>query len=244
MDNTARIDRYLSGDMEVGEKQAFESELASDPALAEELALQRDMAVFLQRKDRRSALKEQLKGLGNEYFKQPKEPAKVVSLPRRRLLWTVAASAAVVLALIVAWQFLFNPSLYDQYARYPALALAEKSTDGPMDWSRAEEAFNTGDYATAETLLAQYLDQFPGDQLALLYLGICRMELDRLDEARQIFRGLATADASIKDYADWYLALSFLKSGDKASCLEVLQQISPSSSLYGKSRELTKELKE
>jgi hypothetical protein len=64
------------------------------------------------------------------------------------------------------------------------------------------------------------------------------MELDKLDEARQIFRDFTNADASIKDYADWYLALSYLKVNDKVTTQRILQNIRTNSSLYSQAQEL------
>lgn len=241
MNNIDRIDRYLSGAMEAEEKQQFELDLATDAQLAEDLALQRDMAVFLKNKTQRSALKSQLRGIGEEYFKAPEQPAKVVQMPpRRRWLWASAAAAAIVLLLV--WQFLLSPTLYEQYAQYPPLALAEKASTA-NDWSQAETAFNTGDYATAETQLSEYLEQYPNDQLARLYLGICKMEQNQSTEAQQIFSNFATADASIRDYADWYLALNYLKSEDLQACREALQKIAPSSAFQAQAQDLLGRLK-
>jgi anti-sigma factor RsiW len=128
MDNIERIDRYLNDQMNAEEKQAFDAEIAANPKLAEELSLQRDMNNFLQRKDRRELLQNQLKDISGDYFKTEQEQAsaKVVQLPRRRLRWMIAASAAAVIALLLVWQFLLAPTLYDQYAQYAPLALAEK----------------------------------------------------------------------------------------------------------------------
>lgn len=242
-DNTGRIDRYLNGNMEAEEKQAFDAEVASNPQLAEEFILQREMTDFLRRKEGRNALQNQLSDIGSDYFKSAQEPAKIVQMPQRRLRWIMTASAAAVIALLLVWQFLLAPTLYDQYAKYAPLALAEKSATTNVDWSQTEAAFNAGDYKTAETQIAQYLTAYPNDQLARLYLGICKMELDQLQEAQQIFQTFANADVSLKDYADWYLALSYLKADDTQSCQKVLQEITPNSSLYDKAQELLKKLK-
>ncbi|MBK7872377.1 MAG: tetratricopeptide repeat protein [Saprospiraceae bacterium] len=242
MDNLERIDRYLSGEMDASEKQAFDAEVAANPQLAEELALQRDMNTFLRGKDRRDALQNQLKNIGGDYFKTVEESAKIVQMPRRRLRWMIAASAAAVIVTLIVWQFLFSPSLYDQYATYAPLALAEKSATTITDWSQTESAFNSGDYRTAEAQLTQYLTENPNDQLARLYLGICKMELNQLAEAQQIFQSFEDADASIKDYADWYLALSYLKAKDEESCRRILQRITPASSLYEQANSLLSKL--
>lgn len=243
MDNIERIDRYLNGQMEAEEKQAFDAEVAADAQLAAELALQKDMIDFLRRKDHRSLLQNELKVIGSDYFKTTQEPAKVVQMPRRRLRWIMAASAAAVIALLLVWQFLLPSNLYNKYAAYAPLSLAEKSATTTVDWSTTEAAFNSGDYKTVETQLTQYLSEHPNDQLANLYLGICKMELNKLEEARQIFQSFANADASMKDYADWYLALSYLKAGDETSCQQVLQAITPVSSRYDQAQALLKELK-
>ncbi len=242
MDNIDRIDRYLNGQMEAEEKKIFDAELAADTQLAEELALQCDMVDFLRRKDRRSLLQNELKDIGSDYFKTAQEPAKVVQIPRRRLRWVMAASAAAVIALLIVWQFLLPSNFYNQYAEYAPLALSEKSATTTVDWSTTESAFNSGNYKTAETQLTQYFVEHPNDQLANLYLGICKMELNKLEEARQIFQSFTNADVSLKDYANWYLALSYLKAGDEANCRKILQRTTSASSLYGKVQALLKDL--
>lgn len=241
-DDNARVDRYLSGDMDAPERQAFEAEMAADSQLAEEVALRRDMEVFLRRREHRSALQAQLSQMGGGYFKAEKQEAKVTTLPRRRLLWIGAVAAAAGLALFLLRPQLFGPSLFEQYAQYPQLALAEKSAGGPIDWSRAETAFNSRDFSTAEKLLGEYVAGYPADRQALLYLGICRMEMGKSEEARQIFRDLAAADAAFKDYADWYLALSYLKAGDKAACREALVNIPAASVFYEQAQKLLKQI--
>jgi predicted Zn-dependent protease len=241
MDNTERVSRYLSGLMEAEERRAFEADAAADPALAEELSLQREMAAFLRGREQREARRRQLRALGQEYF-TPAASGGRLALSRLRRWWPALAAAAAIAGLILAWPYLFSPSLYEQYARHPPLALSEKSTDDPMDWSAAETAFNTGDYAAAAAILERYLAQRPEDELARLYLGIALLELDRFEEARRFFLSLADAEAALKDHADWYLALSYLKANDQARCRVLLRAIAPTSSLYGRAAELLKKL--
>ena len=246
-DTIARIDRYLNGAMNAAEQAAFEAEVEADPSLATDLALQRDMSLFLQRKDRRAALQQELGNLGKDYFQTTAttatEPptAKIVPIGRARLRWLTVAAAAAVL-LILVWPWLTSPSLYEQYAQHPPLALIEKSADAPVDWSQTETAFNTGDCKTASAQLEEYLAQYPEDQLARLYLGICRIELDEGEAARELFSSLLTADVSIRDYAEWYLALSYLRAGEREACRAVLQDIAPASTLYARAQELLERL--
>ncbi|MFN7117180.1 MAG: tetratricopeptide repeat protein [Saprospiraceae bacterium] len=241
--NIERIDRYLSGQMDQEEKKAFDAEIAANPLLEEELALQKDMANFLKRKDQRDVLKQQLHDISNDYFKTTEQDqAKIVQLPRRRLSWMIAASAAAVIIFILVWQFLLSPSLFEQYAQYPPLALAEKSAATTIDWSQTETAFNSGNYEAAEIQLTEYLNTYPNDQLAKLYLGICKMELNKLEAAQQIFQSFSAADVSIKDYADWYFALSYLKAGDQDKSRAILQKITIDSPLYQKAQELLEKI--
>lgn len=221
MDSTERVSRYLSGQMEEQERLSFEAEAAADPSLAEELSLQRAMAILLNNKDKREARLAQLQALGTAYF-QADTAAKPKS--RLRALWPLGMAAAAAIALLLVWPFLFGPSLYESYAQHPQLALAEKSATA-VDVAQAEAAFNRGDYAAAAPLLRAYNAQQPQDQLGLLYLGIAELELDQFDAARQRFLSLSDAAPDIRDYAEWYLALSYLKSGDKEECRARLQAI-------------------
>ncbi|MDZ4679425.1 MAG: hypothetical protein SH848_01595 [Saprospiraceae bacterium] len=235
MDNTERIDRYLNGEMDTAEKQQFEQELADDAQLAKDLAVQRDMAHFLQHQTQKSALQKQLQGIGGEYFKIQQASGKIIPMPRRRLIGIASAVAAAAVILLLLWQFWSVPSLFDEFAQHPPLALSEKS-GGATNWAETEVAFQSGDYAKAETQLVQYTDQFPNDRQARLYLGICKMELDKSAEARLIFQDFAGAEASLKDFADWYLALNELKSGNDAACRTALQTIEPASSFFDRAQ--------
>ncbi len=239
---TKKIDRYLSGQMDAGEKAAFEQELQSNEALAKELALQKDMNRFLQKRKKREALKGELNSLGNEFFGHQASSGRVVSMVGRRR-W-IMAIAATVLVLVVAW-YALRPSLYEQYAVHPPLALVEKSGPGQQQLSQAEQAFNKGDYQKALPVLQDYVARHPDDDLVKLYLAIAEMELGDLSSAREVFNSLANSPSpEIRDFAVWNLALSYLKVGDKATCSKILRSIPGSSGYYQKAQDLLHQLDE
>lgn len=242
MTTTERIDRYLSGLMDAAELKAFEAELVSDESLARELQLQKDMLRVVSSADRRRALKGQLADLGNRYFSEETQApgGEVVPMKPRRYLRLLAAAAAVLL-LIVAY-FALRPSLYDQFAKHPPLALVEKSGAAADGLSAAEEAFNQGHYRRAIPPLEDYLAANPNDDLVRIYLGIANMEIGDLATAQSLFQDLRQGDAALEDFARWNLALSFLKEGDKSGCREVLEAI-PDQSVYAlQARELLERL--
>lgn len=243
-DNIERIDRYLTGVMTVAEKEAFEAELASSPALAEEVAVQRDMLVFLKQQEKRARLKSQLGEIGKDYFQKVDDTTttpKVIPFVQRRRIWLALATAAAVIALLIVGRWITQPSLFEEYADFPPLALAEKSSNA-VDWSQAERSFQSGNYSSAASLLADYRAQHPHDALAGIYLGICRMELGQTDEARQIFTSFTNVDPGLQDFADWCLALNYLKADDRTGCRQVLLKIQPSSAYYEKAQELLRDL--
>ncbi|MBK8704101.1 MAG: tetratricopeptide repeat protein [Saprospiraceae bacterium] len=239
MENSERLDKYLRGAMDAEEKAGFEAQLAKDAELAKALELQRDMELFLRRNTQREALKKQLPAIGKDYF-QTAQGAKVITMPRQRRLFLAAASLAAAIALFFMVRWALSPSLFESYAQYPPLALTEKSAGA--DWSQAETAFNSNNYAEAERLLTQYTAEYPSDRQAALYLGICNMETGKIEEAQTAFRNFTPEETDFKDFADWYLALSYLKAGDKTGCRQALQQLSPNSPFQQKATDLLQKL--
>lgn len=234
MEESVRIDQYLSGEMPAEERRAFEAELGQRPELREALALQQDMAFLLRHGQERQARRAQLDDIGPAYFQASQR-----RLPLGRI---AAAAAAAAVLLLLVWQVFWQPpSLYERYADFPPLALAEK-TAGAQDWSEAEQAFNAGDYAAAAQQLAAYVQAFPEDQQARLYLGISYMESGRVAEARDLFLEVMPIAPALRDYAQWYLALSYLKTEDRDEARAVLQSIGPAAPFYDQAQALLDDL--
>lgn len=237
MEESKRIDDYLSGRLGQEERQAFEEELSRNPKLKEQLELQRDMDFLLKHEKERTALKAVLKSEGADFFRTEAQPQQRGRL--RWIGWVVAAAAAVVLLLVLR-PLLFEGSLYEEYAEFPPLALSEKGAE--MDWSGAEQAFNTGDYPEASRQLEAYLQEFPDDYQARLYLGITRMQTGDLAEARRLFSEVAEASPPLANHANWYDALSYLKAGNIAAARRRLQQIESDSPFYRRAQEVMERL--
>jgi len=130
-----------------------------------------------------------------------------------------------------------QPDLYQQYAEFPPLALSEKSTT-TTNWAATEQAFNAGNYEQAAVQLEAYLESFPEDQPPRLYLGIAKMEIGELEAARRLFSEVSTAAPGLSDYAEWYRALSFLKTGDRATAESLLREIENGSPFYEQAQEV------
>ena len=236
------IDRYLAGQLNEKEKKTVEARLESDPSFAEAMQLEREMALFLRQQPQRERLKEQFATLGEKYFTEPPPARKEVRiLGLSRFQWLVAAGFALA---VVAGALLFTQlqqPLYEQYNQHPPLALTEKASDG-VNLSQVEQAFNTGRYQEALEGLDQYLAAHPDDLTAQLYKGIAALELKKYEVAIPIFDALRQSGSDLQDYGAWYLALTYLRQGDRARCRALLQQIPKSSELKGRAEALLEEL--
>ena len=220
MNNTEKIDRYLRGELPEADRNAFEAELNQSPDLAAELALQKDMEQFLRKQDRRAALKGQLENMGSEFFQNtaPKETGRIVPLRRNQTMRWVIGLAATIALILVARFLLFQPDLYEQYGQHPPLAMIEKSNAAQDNLAAMESAFNQKDYAKALPLLQTYVQEKPEDIQAQLYLAICLLETGKYTAARNLFAPISSGESSFVDYGQWYLALSYLKEGNKTEC--------------------------
>jgi tetratricopeptide (TPR) repeat protein len=243
MNNTERIDRFLRGELPEDEKKALETELSQNADLATELALQKDMEAFLRKQTQRAALQDQLQAVGGEFFQtfEKAEPGRIISLPRRQTLrWVIGIAASIALLLVA--RFLLQPNLYDQFAQHPPLAMIEKSNEVQDNLAAMEAAFNQQDYARALPLLQAYQRQKPEDLQVELYLGICWLETQQYAKANAVFQKISQTESSFKDYGQWYLALSYLKQGNKTACRKILLEVPAESEFAAKAQKLLKRL--
>lgn len=239
MDESKRIDDYLSGKLSPEARQAFEEELNLDPELQKQAGLQQDMAFLLNHQKDRAALKAQLEQTGASFFGEA-DPAR----PKARIRWIgwAAAAAAAAILFFVLWPLFVQPDLYQQYAEFPPLALSEKGTT-TTNWADTEQAFNSGDYVEAALQLEIYLEVFPEDQQARLYLGIAQMENGDLEAARQSFAEVSAAAPALSDYAEWYRALSYLKGNAPERARPALEDIAEGSPFYEEAEAILRQLR-
>jgi hypothetical protein len=147
-------------------------------------------------------------------------------IPLQRIL---AIAASIVLVGIIAINLLkpAGSGLYDEYySPYPDMLSTRSINDAEIN--RAMEAYNSGSYAESADLLEAIESS---DALVLLYLGIARMESNKLEEAVNTLLPLST-DERVGQQAQWYLALTYLKQGSEEAAKSVLRKIASDDSHY------------
>lgn len=234
------IEAYLDGDLDKMQRDAFEKRLASDADFAEIFKRERSMRAFLVKDNNKQQLMPKLENLGEKYFDEETAPeAKIVGMANKRI-WRFLAIAAIVALLVIALRFfLFQPTLYEQYAAHTPISLVVKS-ENVAHAAAAEAAFNQGDYQQALDLLDKYLATTPNDTNALLAKGISALELQRYEESANIFNQIYTSgNTTFQHYGAWYLALLNVKQDHLQEAIPYLEQIPASvSDLYPKAQQL------
>ena len=238
-----RIEDYLDGRLDEAGRAAFEAELATDPELAQLLALAREARERLARhwaaEDADRALNTTLKRLGKQHFNSP--AAARPWLVRR---WPQLAAAAAVAALLiwVAWPA-GETRLYARYREFPEAAFVVRSTEpGQAELAEATAAFNEGDFAKALPVLEKYSQTHPDDREIRFFLALCQLELGRTQEAVTGLRQISNTPNSWAGEARWFLALAYLKEKNRAQCAVVLRSIPSGGAHFEEAQELLKKV--
>lgn len=235
------LNKYLAGELSEVERDAFSERLKNEPDLQKESAWQQETTAFLQRKKGANDLRKTFSSVENDFFKEEKREAKVVSINRKRWLGIVGVAVAAVLLFFIFNPFA-SPDLYQQYSNPTAISLLDRS-DAIANAREAEMAFNEGDYKKAYAFLSAYLAERPDDLQALLAKGIAATEIGNYTEAEQILKGIDEGKTMLTGEGTWYLALMYLKKGEIEKAKIQLQKIPSGNNRYEKAKSLLQDLK-
>lgn len=239
------INRYLDGEMNAEEMNAFEEQMKQDAELRNETELLKNVTATLKRKlhpgETEKALRNSLTELNTEYFSDANEKAKVIPLNRRR--WMTAVAAVFIMALLLTvWQPWKKEDLYTQYAslQIPGIAERGKATDSIL--KQAVENFNSKKFAEAIPFFETVLKDSGQNSFAEFYYAVALLQNNDIEKARGRFTGLYNGESLFKYDAAFFMALSHLKEKDKSRCIDWLSRIPADAANYSKARELLKKL--
>jgi hypothetical protein len=238
------VARFAEDLMAADEKAAFESALAANPALQQQLALYHEVHASLQQHfthdEQREKLQDTLQTIRNEFLATSSAPAKVV--PFKRYLQRAMAVAAILIAVVFIWQP-WKPALFDQYAETRMIVSVERGGATDSLLQHAVTAFNNKDFTDAAALLQKVRQHDTANSMANFYYGVALLQTNQLIPAREVFTELFAGESAFKYEAAFYLALSYLKEKNEAICKEWLQKIPADASNYNKAQELLNKLK-
>lgn len=229
---TAKIDRYLSGEMPLNEKESFENEMSSDVNLKKAVDLQMKTGALLE-KAAWIETKSKVSKLNNKNNK---------TIQLRPLL--KIASVFIVL-LGSSYFFIANQysdsSLYNAYSTtYPDYLTSMGDSDD--DLKQAMKYYNSGEFQEAIKLFNKLSYDSDLSNDVIIYKITCLVELGRADEAIEL--GDSLAKEQLSSPVQWELILAHLADGSSEGLIEKIELFRKESNGYqeSKSKELLEDL--
>jgi tetratricopeptide (TPR) repeat protein len=235
-DSILQASNYVDGEMDLQQQKDFELQMQSNAELREYVEQYKQAATALKTHltpdTNLDDLKHTLANLNRTHFKAE---AKVISF-KSYTRWISGMVAVLILGLIV-----FNPwkkSLYDEYSTASSMSVSERGEGAQTNLEKAAAFYNKKDYAAAEKLLAKEYAANPKNSMAAYYYGITLIQDKQEAKARGILQQLYQGESAFKYDAAYYMALSYVKQGDKANARKWLKNVPPGTSNYTKAKEL------
>ncbi len=223
-----QVDRYVNGSMSAEEVDVFEQRMRENVALAEEVHLHRDV----------------LAGM-NHYFnldlkkKLQEEEERLKKKPINFYKW-VGIAASIILVAVVAYFLLFtgqtNPQqLYAQYYQpYPNIVNPTQRSDNSTE-NQGLRAYEAGKYDEALQVFNRQMAEGEEEAYQLFYAGIASLHTGNEDDAVSYFQEVIDwQDPTFTNPAQWYLALTHLKTGETQAAVRIFEEIKASGNDYSR----------
>jgi len=243
------VARYLEGDMELQEKEKFETLVGTDPELQGLLAEYKNVHQTLKMKIAPSEVDQQvnatLSSLNKQYFAgenpittEVKHTPLVVSL-KPYLKWMSVAAVLIISLLVWApW----SANLYEKYAISKEMSVVERGEGNKNNLEMAADLYNAGKFAAAAGILQKEYELKPDNSLVAYYYAVSLIETGSVEGARTILTKIYNGESVFKYDAAYYIALSYIKEKNNQEALAWLAKIPQGTSNYDKAQELTKKL--
>ncbi len=236
-DKILLVARYAEGDMDEAEIADFESQLANDPALQQQLKTYQDIHQSLKMKlADDEEFKATLKGFNKQYFATE---AKVVSF-KPALKWLSGIAAILVIGLFI-WAP-WNSNLYESYVDESKMLVTERGEAGATDLDKAAELYNKQDYHAAATVLEKLYARQPSNTMIGYYYGLSLLKTNEAEKSRSVLTPIYNGESIFKYDSAYAIALGYLKEEDKVNCKIWLQKIPQDVPRYEQVKQLLEKL--
>lgn len=239
-DKLTDVARYVEGDMEAGELQAFEVLLRENAELQDLLTEYKDIHQTLKMKiapdARDKAVESTLTQLNGKYFMQK---GKTIAL-NGYLKW-ISIAAVLVIGLLV-WAP-WSGGLYEKYATGREMSVAERGTGAEQTIEDAAALYNAGDFSGAAKILAPVYQSNPERAMVAYYYGISLIEDNKEQEARKVLLKLYEGTSVFKYDALYNIGLSYVKEKNAKEALVWLAKIPAGDNNFEQAKELIGKLK-
>lgn len=234
MENIQHVQDYVLGRLSKEAQQQFESDMQTDPTLAEEVANYKNLKTVFQYDEERN-MRRVAADMTAQYIKNKPKP----SIFRRfGLLFGIGALAIV--ASIFLFQRYQQSQLDALIAPYwqedPYEMTVKFRDDDPSTFAKGMTAYQNKNYPEAIRSLRQHIQLRPDDALAHLYLGIAYTLSDKgeTEAALGQLQPLIQTESDLIDtnVARWYAALCLIKQGKMAEARPILTALS-TNNVYG-----------
>jgi len=227
------IEQYLSGEMSAAEKEWFRKELGNNEKLRSEIALRQNTDLALKNQDI-IQLRNKLTVLSS---KKVEEVTSQRSRKHRRITRAAVFTGFILcgsLALINT-RNMTTEEVFDRYYKtYDVTTSLRSSKDAVNpDYSTALEYFNISDYRNAAVYFNKVLSNDPRYMESVMMVGVSRFEDENYPEAKLSFnKVIEHKDNLFFEDAQWYLALCYLKTGEKEKAINSLTVIKNTDNIY------------
>ena len=227
------IERYNAGEMNEAEKAWFRKELEEKEKLRDEIALRQKADMVLKNHD--------IILLRNKLIAIDKKRAEAVPGKNNRKHLPLTR-AAVIAGIILAGSLAFlstrnldTEEIFDRfYKSYDVTAnLRTAEAIANSNYSIAIDYYNIRDYRNAALYFSKVLSGDPKYMESTMLYGVSKFEEKNYPEAKHSFtKVIDNNDNLFVEDAHWYLALCYMKTGDKEKATNELTFIRRSESIY------------
>jgi hypothetical protein len=235
MDNTDVIEAYLNNELLGDALLNFQKRLESEPELAEEIALHKQIRAFIQENE-----VENLKAQVKDWLKEEEEIQQIENATNTNLqkpksnfpigLFTkIAAGIALVSGL--SWYFFTNKTTENTENQY----LSELANQNPAQMQGADDrsewaqAYTGKNYKKVLDILVKKTEKTPEESY---YLGLAYLQNNQYAMAVAQFSAKNVTESVYAEKAEWLQALIYLKLNKKEAAKQILNKIKNSDSQY------------
>jgi len=217
--------RYLDDELDKTEKEDLEQKIAADKSLQEELEnlrLSREAIRYY-------GLKEKVSGMHRQMMKEMRKetPVKQISSTRSIIRFSIAVAASVLIIFLGFKAYDYFTLSSDRIFANNYQSYDLPTFRGKTEKNIFEKAYSEKNYNEVITL---YQSANPEDIQANFLTGLSHLELNEYDKAIVNFKRVLElnrlANATLwQDQSEYYLALTYLKTKEYTSSIELLQKI-------------------